>query len=114
MVLLHPDFGEHLLNALIVRLGATLSRLFSLFLPPSTNLIPSYPSQMTGTTGATRESKNFFITCGRKPAQFEVKVFPFVPKSNLFLIFFVFFFKLTLDSSIECYINLENEKRLHV
>ena len=62
VLLLRPHLGEHLLNALLVRLGTALTRLFSLFLPPSTNLIPSYPSQTTGTTGATRESKNSFLT----------------------------------------------------
>ncbi len=37
VLLLHPHLGEHLLDALLVRLGTTLSRLFSLFLPPSLN-----------------------------------------------------------------------------
>lgn len=62
--LLHPHLGEHLLDALLVCLGTTPVRLLPLFLPPSTNLIPSYPSQTTGTTGATRESKIIF-TCAR-------------------------------------------------
>ncbi len=62
VVLLHPDLGEHPLDELLVRLGTTLAQLFSLFLPPSTNLIPSYPSQMTGTTGTTRKSNIFFLT----------------------------------------------------
>ena len=59
---------------------------------------------MTGTTGTTRESKNFSLTCAR--GAYSVAKDP-----HSFFDFFCFFLlRLTLDGSMACYSNLENEK----